>query len=404
MRGLTLDFIFFNVRPLTGRDVVCAMRRLAALPFAFLVACSSAAVVPAPEGDGGGADAGADATSVDPKSALAESVRSTAWQRIESAPKVAGGGKQDDIFFTSKTRGFAVNGQESAIYRTDDAGALWKKVFERTGTFFRSLLFVDANHGFAGNLGAGLTPTIDDKTALYETKDGGDTWAPVTAVTGPAMPGVCNLTAADERHLFAVGRTNGPAFMMSSADAGATWTSIDLSGTLSMLIDARFTSATEGLLAGQNKDGTGVCTVYRTTDGGKTLAPVFSSKTRNSLCWKLQFPSAEVGYLAIQDTTAGPPTFGKTSDGGKTWSELPLPDGGNPKAGYSAIGIGFLTNDIGWVVGSDAKKPGYRTFDGGLTWEEEPSLLAPINRFRFVDERTAYAIGGAVWTLDLPVK
>jgi hypothetical protein len=34
----------------------------------------------------------------------------------------------------------------------------------------------------------------------------------------------------------------------------------------------------------------------------------------------------------------------------------------------------------------------------------DPVLKSPINRFRFVDERTAYAIGGSVYkmTIDWP--
>ena len=382
---------------------VCAMKLVAALPFALVLAaaCSSEAPstpAPAATPDGGTADA----APVDPKAALAEAVRAATWTRVAGAPKSSG--KQDDVFFASKTRGFVASGPESAIFRTDDGGGTWKKVADKPGTFFRSVLFTSDTHGFAGNLGAGLTPSIDDKNPIYETKDGGDTWAPVASMTGPAMPGVCNLTAAGDKTLVAVGRTNGPAFMAQSRDDGATWATQDLSQSFSMLIDAHFTSANEGLLAGQNAGGTGVCTIMRTTDGGKTLTPVFSSKTRNSLCWKLHFPSPEVGYVAVQDTSAGPPTFGKTTDGGKTWTELPLPDGGNPKAGYSAIGIGFLTDEIGWVVGSDSKKPAYRTFDGGLTWEEEPNLAGPINRIRFVDKNTVFASGSTVWKLEIPGK
>ena len=383
------------------------MKRLAALPFAVLLACSSTSGVPSDPGTDGGVSPEASVSpdaGLDPKAALADAVRATAWKTLDAAPKVTGGAKQDDIFFTSKTRGFAVSGQASAIYRTEDGGATWKKVFERKGTFFRAVLFTNDMHGFAGNLGAGLTPSIDDTTALYETKDGGDIWAPVTAITGPSVPGICNLTALDAKHVYAVGRANAPAGMLATSDGGATWTASDMSASFSMLIDARFTSPTEGILAGQNAGGTGVCTIQRTTDGGKTMQTVFSSKTKNSLCWKLHFPTPEVGYVAVQDTTSGPPSFGKTTDGGKTWTELPLPDDGNPKAGYATIGIGFLSAEVGWVVASDPRKPSYRTFDGGLTWETAPDIAAPINRFRFVDKTTAYAIGASVWKLELPSK
>ena len=38
----------------------------------------------------------------------------------------------------------------------------------------------------------------------------------------------------------------------------------------------------------------------------------------------------------------------------------------------------------------------------GETWTVDPVLKSPINRFRFVDKKTAYAIGANVWKLDVP--
>ncbi len=385
------------------------MHRHVALPFLFLVSavgCGSSTPAGTPAEDTG-AEVATDAptdTAVDPALAYENAVRAAAWTKLVKGPSVSGGAKQDDVFFTSLTRGFTASGPGSSIFRTEDGGATWKNVFTHTGTYFRSVLFVDDKHGFAGNLGAGLTPSIDDKNALYETKDGGDTWAAVTTITGADMPGICNLTALDDKHLFAVGRANGPANLLSSSDGGATWTSIDLSAKFSMLIDARFTSPTEGILAGQNADTPAVCTIMHTADGGKTFDTVFASKVPNSLCWKLSFPTKDVGYVSVEDSGSGPPTFGKTTDGGKTWVELPLPTDGSPKAAYPAIGIGFLTDKIGWISSEDPKKPNYRTFDGGLTWEVTPDLTGPVNRFRFLDRNTAYAIGASVWKLTIDTK
>jgi photosystem II stability/assembly factor-like uncharacterized protein len=168
-----------------------------------------------------------------------------------------------------------------------------------------------------------------------------------------------------------------------------------------MVIDAHFFSTTEGLVAGMDPSST-YCTIGRTTDGGATFHSVFTSKTSGSLCWKLHFPSAQVGYAAVQDTTVGPGTFAKTTDGGQTWKELPLPPLSKPNEAYSAIGVGFITEDIGWMAAEDASLPAYRTFDGGMTWEVDPALKSPVNRFRFVDAHTAYAVGAATWKLVIP--
>ena len=369
-------------------------------------ACSSTTTnAGPPAGDDAGAtpdaqteDAGADAgPSNDPYEL---SVLAARWTKM-GGPTARGGGKMDDIVFTSATVGYAADGPGGAIWKTVDGGATWNKAFTHEGTFFRSLAFLDDKHGFAGNLGAGLTPSISDATVLYETKNAGETWEPVTTITGATPKGICNLATIDATHLVAVGRANGPAHVMMSSDAGATWEATDLGKQMKMLIDARFTSPSEGIVAGMGTGLVGVCTIARTTDGGKTYTKVFESKTDNSLCWKLSFPSANVGYVAIQDAADGPASFAKTEDGGATWKEMPLPVKVSAAGGFPAIGIGFVTAKVGWVSPEESSLPTYRTKDGGATWEVDPTLKSPINRFRFVDKKTAYAIGGAIWKLSI---
>jgi photosystem II stability/assembly factor-like uncharacterized protein len=391
------------------------MKHLTAPAFSLVLLACSSTVSSSSSGDGGpnlgdggeGADAGAagdDASTgdsnTDASPSYEQSVLASSWVKLASAPSAPAGAKQDDIFFVNPSLGFLASGPTESIWKTTDGGATWAKAFTHKGTYFRAVLFVDDNHGFAGNLGTGLDPSISDATLLYETKDGGGTWSPVTSIAGPAASGVCNLTAIDAQHLVAAGRANGPANMLVSSDGGASWTSLDLSSEFSMVIDARFVSPTDGILVGMST-AAGVCSVQHTSDGGKTFQEVFASKTPNSLCWKVSFPSTDVGYVAIQDTTGGPGSFAKTTDGGKTWTELPLPKQSSATAPYPAIGIGFITDNVGWVSPEDSALPTYRTADGGKTWTVDPALKSPINRFRFVDKNTAYAVGGSVWKLTI---
>jgi photosystem II stability/assembly factor-like uncharacterized protein len=94
----------------------------------------------------------------------------------------------------------------------------------------------------------------------------------------------------------------------------------------------------------------------------------------------------------------GPPHFVKTTDGGETWVEKQLP--ANSQGLYPGIGIGFLTDRIGWVSADDPTLPTYRTLNGGDTWTPDSALESPINRFRF-GRRGAYAIGATIWRLDV---
>jgi photosystem II stability/assembly factor-like uncharacterized protein len=376
------------------------MKRFAApaLPLVFVVfaACSSNPADPGSDA-GGGQDAAADATP-DPNTPYEHAVLAATWTKLAKGPAVGGGAKQDDAFFIDAQTGWVASGPNWSIYKTTDGGDSWNKLFTSTGTYFRSIAFLDAMHGFAGNLGAGLDPQISDATVLYETTDGGTSWNPVTNITGPASSGICNLTVIDATHIVAVGRANGPSFMLSSSDAGASWTSIDLNAKFAMLIDARFTTPTDGILVGMNQAG--YCSIQHTTDGGTTLDEVFASKTKNSLCWKISFPSDQVGYVSIQDTTAGPPTFAKTTDGGLSWAEMPMP--GVPNKPFPAVGVGFITDNVGWMSPEDPTMQTYVTSDGGQTWTPDPALKSPINRFRFVDKNTAYAVGASVWKLSIP--
>ena len=380
---------------------VRVMKRLAILPLLALLACGNStetmflkdAGSPIPDAGTGGSPG------VDASAAYDQAVTAAVWAELANGPKVTGGAKQDDIWFTSATRGFAVSGPASAIYKTEDGGSTWTTLLTHPGTYFRSILFVDDNHGFASNLGPSPESGITDTNILYETKDGGATWAPVTSITGPMPTGICNQTKVDAQHLVAVGRVGGPAFLMTSSDSGATWASKDLSSQFQMLIDARFTSPTEGILVGGSAANPMACTIVHTSDGGQTFDTVFTSKTHDSLCWKISFPSDQVGYVSVQDTDTGTPTFAKTTDGGKTWSEKPLPM--NTKGPYPGIGMGFITEEIGWVSPDDPTLPTYRTLDGGETWTADAALKSPINRFRFVDPTTSYAIGAAVWKLTV---
>jgi photosystem II stability/assembly factor-like uncharacterized protein len=307
------------------------MQARTVLPYTLLViaACSASSnsSQPADSGpaEGAVAEGGAnDDAPADGNTPYEQSVLAARWQPLSSAPTVSGGAKQDDIFFLDPMNGWLASGPNFALYQTTDGGMTWTQSVQMKGTYFRAVLFTDAQHGFAGNLGAGLSAAISDANVMYATSNGGSSWTPVTtSITGAAASGICNFSAVDATHLVAVGRANGPANLLTSSNGGSTWTSVDLSKSFLMVIDARFTTATDGLIVGMSPDG--YANVVHTPDAGVTLTSVFKSKVANTLSWKISFPSNDVGYVAIQDASEGPPTIAKTTNGGAAWTELPLP-------------------------------------------------------------------------------
>ena len=127
---------------------------------------------------------------------------------------------------------------------------------------------------------------------------------------------------------------------------------------------------------------------------------MFRSARPFETVWKLHFPTARVGYGTVQsydrDTANSRRFVAKTTDGGRTWSEVPLVDA----AAWRSFGIGFVDENIGWVGGASG---GLETRDGGRTWAPVDFGRA-VNKIRFVGSgrsRRAYAIGSDVHRLDL---
>jgi len=329
------------------------------------------------------------------------------WATLPTVPYT---GKQDDIVFVDANTGWYGNGA-GKIYKTTDGGATWVEVASMTGTYFRALGFVDANHGFAGNIAPGYFPNVTDENVLYETKDGGATWAPVTGLPLPAGTGICaidivkdryvNAGVLDERTIIhAGGRVGGPAVLLRSVDGGATWKAIDLAAHAATLLDVKFFDANNGIVvAGSDREvERSHARILRTTDGGATWSVVYESSRPFEIGWKASFPTREIGYVTVQSYDADSPArfVAKTTNGGKSWRELALV----ADAKQNEYGVAFVTKDVGWV---GASKNGFVTVNGGRTWE--PTALGrAVNKIRVV--RTpeggivVYAIGVDVQKLD----
>ncbi len=323
------------------------------------------------------------------------------WKKLDTVPYK---GKQDDIFFLDPERGFYVNGS-GRIYGTTDGGERWVEKLVKPGTFFRSIGFVDAAIGFAGNVGTDYFPGVTDTTPLYGTRDGGQTWAPVTTIGGDPVKGLCaidilsvpfiNAGQLDHRVvLHAAGRVGGPAVLATSDDSGLTWTARDLSAQAGMILDVKFTSRLEGFLcAGSSREvEASHALILKTTDGGQSWVTKYESTRPFEDVWKCSFPSAKVGYGSVQSYDERPDHAQryvvKTVDGGETWVELPLVNDG----GAREFGVGFLDENVGWV---GTMLGGFQTVDGGKSWSRT-ELGKAANKFRILHPPSGGAVGYAI--------
>ncbi len=323
-------------------------------------------------------------------SAAAQTV--PAWQELAASPYNSY--RSEDVFFIGE-RGWAVTGVGGGkAYRTLDGGASWSPPVLLDG-YLRATGFATPVHGWIG--------VLWNASQLYETTDGGVTYADVTGRIQPAVPGgICGIWVQDEQTVWAAGQYISPAYILKTADGGATWTSRAMAPLADELVDIRFFDSQHGLASG----GTGPsrnsrARIIGTDDGGQTWTVRHTTQTPYSIAWKLTFPTRLVGYASVErldDPEDG--SFDsvvlKTVDGGQTWTELRIPGGG------SLQGIGFLTAEVGWASGRGRTS---MTTDGGLTWARLPptsqggQLDGDVNRFRFVGDSLAYAAGHKIYRL-----
>jgi photosystem II stability/assembly factor-like uncharacterized protein len=332
-----------------------------------------------------------------------------AWQKLET---VAYKGKQDDIHFIDPQRGWYVNGA-GKIYATTDGGGTWVEQFSQPGTYFRTVGFVDAMNGFAGSIGTDYFPNVTDTRPLYRTRDGGKSWQVIESLTEEQVKGLCAIDILHSKFVnagklesrtivHAGGRVGGPAKLLRSLDGGDTWKVIDMTPHTAMILDVKFFDAMNGIVFGASDADvqTSHARILRTDDGGKTWKVAYESKRPFEITWKGSFPSRKVGYATIQSYDPDPNNAQryvvKTTDGGKTWQELPLVK----DAKVREFGIGFHDEIIGWVGTNNG---GYQTTDGGKSWAFVEMGRA-VNKIRVLPTDrglVAYAIGTDVYKLDL---
>ncbi len=332
------------------------------------------------------------------------------WFKLPTEPFK---GKQDDVFFVTEKLGFYVNGL-GKIYRTQDGGQHWDVVLNQPGTYFRAIGMVDALHGFAGNIGTDYFPGVTDTNPLYETQDGGSTWHAVTGLPGAPVKGICaidilstrfiNAGVLDERTLIhAGGRVGSPASLLRSLDGGKSWSHIDMTPWVAMIVDVKFFDAMHGVVfAGSDADvEKSHALIVTTQDGGKTWQKAYESTRPFELTWKGAFANRQVGFATVQsynpDKNLGQRYVLKTVDGGKSWVEMPLVN----DFAVREFGVGFATPQLGWV---GTTKGGFETRDGGASWQPV-ELGRAVNKIRILQNGNsinAYAIGADVYQFAVP--
>jgi photosystem II stability/assembly factor-like uncharacterized protein len=309
--------------------------------------------------------------------------------------------RTDDIWFLDPQVGWAVNSNGQIVHTTDGFNSFVEQLHDPE-VYFRCVGFASATRGWAGTLTPGKT--------LFETRDGGHTWAQVTNLPPLAPPAICGLSVVNASAAFASGTNfpTRPPGMMKTLDGGQTWTAWDMRPWADILIDTFFTSPDRGWVVGGKSDRPATTrdnvkpVVLFTEDGGKTwvnrVANLQNEFPAGEWGWKIQFLNDQVGFVSLENFHQG--AILKTTDGGMTWTRHVIND---PQQNANLEGIGFVNENHGWVGGwGDAdfeRLSSSETVDGGLTWRDANEIGKGINRFRFFGTpvTVGYASGQTVY-------
>ena len=142
-------------------------------------------------------------------------------------------GKRDDIHFADARTGFYGTGAGD-LFRTDDGGATWAKLWSKQGTFIRA----DRLHRRRRTASSATSATIIPASPTRRRST-----APAMAAGagrrstfgGAIVEGICAIDVLltksiyqgelrDRAIIHAAGRVGGPAKLLRSVDGGESWT------------------------------------------------------------------------------------------------------------------------------------------------------------------------------------
>lgn len=319
-------------------------------------------------------------------------------------PMAAGGGRYDDIFFTSHDTGVLVSSY-GMIFKTYDGAQHWhlKKAITAS-VYFRSVEFsADGQVGIAGTVSG----------FVYRSTDRGETWNDISASiadTGTDARRICGLGHSGNT-FYGVGWWGGTvARFYKSTDAGVTWTTHYIDTSLATgLVDIVFLTPDKGFITGckgYSYSDPRKSVVLRTLDGGNTWTKVFSDTTIGGRIWKIQFLDSTWGVGSIEPMYKDTVAMIKTTDGGNTWQIHAAGHTNGWTNYYGTQGIGFVNKLQGWMGGYYNGM--FQTNDGGLTWDtlninEECDRFFLIDSTIYLSSNTVHKYGPASTEAVAPV-
>ena len=276
---------------------------------------------------------------------------------------------RDPFPLGSQVRGMAVYpdnpnrilaGSEHGIYRTEDCGATWEKMWSPMEGMPIWSIAIDPQN--TDNIFVGIKPA-----ALFRSQDGGQSWSKLSAQMaqechiGPPMVTMLMVDPQDSRTVWAGVEVDG---VYRSLDGGDTWTHVEGGVHPDIHGMALTPGASNKVLASTPRE------IYATTDMGESWQSVVTTDKfvlpySRGIAFKPDDP--KVLFAAVGDTAIG--SIGavqRSTDAGETWETRPLPVEPNS----NIWNIVTHPADPDFVLASSLLGEVYRSTDAGDSWDK----------------------------------
>ena len=252
-------------------------------------------------------------------------------------------------------------GAESGIYRSDDAGMTWNKLDSPMEGL--KIWSIAVNPSDSNNIFAGTSPAY-----LFRSRDGGQSWEKLeTDIAQECAIGDPRVTAllvdpVDGNTVLAGVEIDG---VYVSRDGGDTWSHVDQGITNPDIHGMAFSLGEEKtVLVSTPRE------IFASRDDGATFQSLLSSnRLEMPYCrWvAVKADDPRVMFVANGDAAIGNTgTIRRSTDGGQSWEERPLPVEPNSPV------WNFATHpaDPDLILANSVYGELYRSRDGGENWDK----------------------------------
>ncbi|MBK8923575.1 MAG: T9SS type A sorting domain-containing protein [Saprospirales bacterium] len=316
------------------------------------------------------------------------------------------------VVWASMTRNYA-SGTSNVFFRTTNGGSTWT---HKTVTGANpSAVFVNLHALNADTAWATLWRWPDlypEACWIYKTSDGGNTWEE------KKLPFAAELTAVVSIHFF--NDAEGFAYAMAkdtaewyikcyyTQDGGEIWQLAAVPEVFGEEFFLDWGNTHYSVVGDTAWFGAARSKIYRTTDKGMTWdtlhIPYFHSRTTNSV----SFRDARNGIAAtmLSDSLGGIYAYVegfRTHDGGLSWERLPITDSSSLNRVFRMLGLAVIPGSGGAYIAYGYRQAGlvyqqWLSLDEGQTWNLIPGPYSRIRCMQFISPANGW---GGGWKYDV---